>query len=896
MKERTKPKKPLQAGILACLFTLLALAQLGITKGEAAPEQPATLLPSQLQGTPLAQSLLRNGTFNDSANHWAAEALFTAGVFGALKADNQGNVNPDQSLTRRDALLAIAHLAQWMAPIQSQEPQSPPNLPRITWSDRLIQQAKDQALFDPLSNAYNAAVEDPYWEEAVTRQEMALWTVKALAIPPIYPPEQAQIYNFRDWPEVATDSIPYIEAALQEEIIRGTFQNGLGSLHPNRPMTRAEGATIVQNSIAKAAALQGRAPFIASVFETERIGAGPGAPAERQIYLVGPAGEAITLKVQGSQPGASQGTNVALWKNGPTLTVALERGDQVELYPLRYPTAETPAEPMPIFFGRVLTNTTTMEGLLMGYEAPENNNQGNGQGRLFYQDLSGQLRQAYIAPAYRLDVNGLPQPLKNIPNGTFITGQAVGDRIIHLQAELMMPQGIAGAVPEHSLTQQGRVRHLTEQGIHIVDNQGRELYYPFSPALQVRQGQQILSRSDIGMGDPVTLRMSEYGSLEVTRLDIAETNRLIAGVYIGTLAFINPVTEVATISSVTRLAGSPTAPSTNPANPDRITVQLRNIQDFSIQGRPVAKQDFLQGARGQQVIFSAEERFGQLEANRFVVLQGQGRTVHDRITIVSPHDGTVSLHHNQIDLTADSTTIVLRNGRLVDLHDLEIGDAVMAYMDEKATSSRAALLVVERDFVQVVASNDGPVQGTIKRINNDSSIELVLYSRYRNNSWEPYQQGNRTITIKANRNSLIQDFRSNLTERTIPLSEFMILGTDGEYNHNHIYAYIQDGHIVTLNLYAPAPYTTQNPPERTSLARIDNIDRAAGTIRISSIRDWSDEDRRWTTNPDSLTLRAQRAIVIENKTRSHFDRLNSGMEIMVIRHPSRQEAYYILIP
>ncbi|MCW2277462.1 hypothetical protein [Heliophilum fasciatum] len=916
---------------------LALLAMIG-TGWPVAPVDAATTLPTTIYSVPYYRSLIGNGIFPDAQSHWAAEALATAGVHGWLRADGNGQIHPDSTLNNRDALLAIASLAGWMPEVQTPQAQAAPagsHDPWSVWGQQVVTIAAQKGIL-PQGTTVAPIGSGPgsrglQLDAPVSREQLTVWLSKAIPLQPIYGLSQAHSYQFADWNQLTPDNVPWIEAALQQNLLNGRIgEDGAYRILPAGTITRAEAATLLSRALRPMLELQKRPVIEGIVTDIESVDLGTGTPNKQRVHLIGPLGEKTSLELAGPSPRNPFGQNLAVWKKRLVDGYAFEVGDAVELYPLapwgdnaappviNPDAAVTPgsaadiqkqqssdpninpntneaqmtgttasetangtttagatgigtatAVPVQIYFARVLPPNPPMEGILMQYDAEKR--------QLVLQDSFGSLRQARVSPAAVAWVDGVAQPFKNIPNGTYIRAQSAGDTITAISAELPVPE--PGAIPAESIISEGSVLEVQSNAIRVADSQGREGYYPFASDIIVRKGNQLASLNDIEVGDPVSLRFSDYRAQLVSAIEIPVYNRRVEAVYRGTISALNPVTQTATVRAVQRFDGGDWI---SPFN--QMQVRLHPLETVALEGRVMAKKDFMRYGKGQEVLFSAANRFDGVEASRLTTIQGRPQIFNDTIDNVNVLGGSVRLFREGSTMSIDNNTIVLRNGRLGDIRTLKNGDAVWVLADVTRTGYRIAFLNIDTDLVGNNADDNGLLQGDIFEIDEKGQVKIAFYSRFRNNGWERASGSNQTMTVRPVPDTMILDFRgvtNNLPE--VPISEFLRLGPSGFYDQAHVYTYIQDGRPIAMTLFPAGTSTDTAPTERTTLGRIASIDPIAKTITFQQVRDWTDFQGRWQPNPIRLTVLADKTMIIDHKKQISFTDLRVGDTCMVIR-------------
>ncbi|MTV49597.1 hypothetical protein GJ688_11475 [Heliobacillus mobilis] len=925
--------------ISALCITALTWAS---TCGLAVQPGLAAALPNELQGVPYYRELIQNGTFNDTGYHWAAEALYIAGVNGLLKADASGNANPDAPLSKKDALLGIAQMSGWMPQIQSGgQGRIPANMdPWTYYGQQVLTVAAGKGLFGSSTGAGGAVRPRPItgnWDDPATREEMILWTSRALQLPSTVNGSQTGVYNYQDWNQLAPDSVPWIEAALQQGLISASNGNGRPALRPKDKITRAEGAVILTRALPKALILQARPIMTANVYDIDEIGEGPGNAAQRRIHLVSagaPQGQKSTLFLQGPSQDNPSGQSIALWKDGPADGNALQPGDQIELYPVAGTGTSSQAArsgssdalnapykvPAPdasgfgsttiVYFAKVLPTGVPVEGTLLNYDP--------NSGRVLLQDSWGNQRQATVIPGARIFINGVEHTLADVPNGTFLRGSLSGNTLSSLSTELSVAQ--PGAIPTGSNTLTGRVKSIDANGLRLLTSTGQEQYYPFAPGLQVYEGRQIARPVDIKIGDPVTLHMDDFRGLQIARVDLPTVNRLNEGIYRGTVDFINPVTRIATLHKAYKF---------NTGNweslPGQLQVRLDSSTAVSVNGSPTTGDDFIRYGTGQDILFSASQDLAMsgrpsgvytnfdtddtttdykspgtslgLKASRLSVIQGSGERLNDKIEKIDLPGRTVRMSDDGSTFAFDGATIVIRNGRLVDPAELQSGDPVIAYTDASRYGYRASLIVVDKDLLPSGSSLNslasGLVQGDLREVSTDRKVKLALYSQYRNNSWSSFDDG--TTTFKVDYDTVVYDVRGASLE-TIPIADFMSEGPADLYDGSYVYAFIEDNRALAVVLSNDAPATNHPPQDSTILARVKSITQGtqSNIIVFDQIRQWSDRRETWVSDPTTNSLNVDNSVFIKNDKLIDIDGLRVGDTCLVIRDGDNEQARFII--
>lgn len=208
-----------------------------------------------------AQVVLNNLDYYDVRNSgtWATEAIYETGALDVIKGYGDKRFGRTDIVTKEQAIAIAYRVAGREADAQkaAEELDNARNRDEkkknalSMWSDGYLKLAADDGLLskEDLADAFNPdpSTLDPssfYRGAPAERQEMGFWLAKALKLEPAY--NQQELFNsYRDWKESDPVKIPYLEAALKNNIMNG---DGNGRFNPRQSLTREQAAQIVKNA------------------------------------------------------------------------------------------------------------------------------------------------------------------------------------------------------------------------------------------------------------------------------------------------------------------------------------------------------------------------------------------------------------------------------------------------------------------------------------------------------------------------------------------------------------------------------------------------------------------------------------------------------------------------
>lgn len=203
-------------------------------------------------------STIRKISFMDMAykpvDHWSKDAVYTVAALSIMNGSD-GNFNPDDNLTRAEALAMIFRAAGlentakgYNEVVRKQKLENPEKFNDVCdWADGYLRLAVDYKLIS--TEDYTAAMAYDYSkasfrkDEPATKGEVALWMVSVFQLE--LSTKENYVTEFNDVPAEPSYSRLYYETAIKNGILKGDGTNlGVSNL-----VTREEAAQMFLNSV-----------------------------------------------------------------------------------------------------------------------------------------------------------------------------------------------------------------------------------------------------------------------------------------------------------------------------------------------------------------------------------------------------------------------------------------------------------------------------------------------------------------------------------------------------------------------------------------------------------------------------------------------------------------------
>lgn len=184
------------------------------------------------------------GYLSDLWGHWSAGFVTTLEVRGIVNGDDRGLFAPDAPLTRAQLakMLTVALGYEAEAEGLRQLPSRFRDVPAWHWARGYVELVAELGLAAGYPGGFFAP------DEPVSRAEFALIAVRAAGLADRAPMEADQPTGYADDALIPGWARGAVRAARAEGLLYGTPD---GRFHPDRPVTRAEGATLVYRLMAR---------------------------------------------------------------------------------------------------------------------------------------------------------------------------------------------------------------------------------------------------------------------------------------------------------------------------------------------------------------------------------------------------------------------------------------------------------------------------------------------------------------------------------------------------------------------------------------------------------------------------------------------------------------------
>lgn len=799
------------------------------------------MMPLQLQGedavytgVPEGTALIRNASYTDIKGNPNADNIMKMSIYSLVREYGSSQYKPGQAAGRQDALASLVRvigkqedavkkgeqlrlldsklssvdaylrghieIAKSSGIIKNGEIAAMSALTKAetdaiksevnklkTWKtttaqyNQLIKQRTDQRSFD---KAFKAPVK---------REEAALWIARAMGLQPVKGEDTKAVFNYRDWRDIKTENIPYIEAVLSKGLMKGTAAGFL----PAGTITRGEWAAVISTVAAASTDKLGYTTGYGKVIDV-RVAKDIGAIQNQtatEITVQTPSSGIINIKVR-KKAGLTATPQEALpvIKNGQVGSEALlAEGDIVEYtvtknkealllyvsalkevngtfigydykqnlaqiadksgnsYSLKVmPDSVILAQKEPVDIGQVSGNIPAKaiyaNGILksMDLEIPTEKVKNDETAvKILYADTLGKIVKV-LDERDNVQYLNLADDAVVYINGERQGTDAIGfdqDAVLKVADGKVLEVRIYSDVPveEESFTREttGRIRSVTSGGIMFAADEDPEkslMYKTDGSTIVVKDGKTV-DLTKLRQGDRAKIYVNNLQDQYVTRLEVQGEGALIDKVYKGDIKEVLTSTGEVILSNVYSYGYYDWVKKDG-----YIKFKLSDEADL-YSGNTKLDINKLKDNIGKSLYAVSHKDYGDEELTKAVLKEGYEDTLSKNISYIKWTAKQMALSDGRTVGFKDGT-IVIRDGRLLDTLDLAKDENAFIIQNKQQDGTSSASVISLDSFNGF--SNFRIVKGYLHNMGEDyytveNSYELA------NNEWQ--EEGETTFQL-----------------------------------------------------------------------------------------------------------------------------------------------------
>ena len=797
--------------------------------------------------------LRANMDFTDIRNHWARPYILNMAAQSVVRGYGSSRFSPEAFLSRQEAVALMLRIMGREDQVQRR-------------ADAGGTMPAGSGIFDSWAREYIAMAEElgmvgigegGDWSANATRQEVAVWFARALGLDPVYGADQQYIYNLHDWQGIGPANLPYIEAVLNENIMRGDDR---GYFRPASGIRRSEMAVMLDRAADRFYDRRGLESYSGMVLAK---GTSDGVPAFA-IQNDDGSISAVTLV---------QGSDFPVSRNGVLgLGQSLQVGDRVDyicdaegvLY------AAVPDD------GAVQTGPAAAKGYIRSVSLDD--------GRLSITDYDGNVHTyRYSSPG--VTINQRPAGLHDLKFGQEVELILTGGLVTAVSSVSHIEQ--PGYIPPAGRVRYGRVVQAGGEGILLeLDSGGRQEIALTPDTIVTKEGSNVYI-SSIRTGDRVQVYMDTVDSFTASRINIEGMQQLVSDVYRGTVESVRPSGGTLVLKGASAFVNGEWQERER-----LITFELGPETEIYYGGRRVTPEEIQGSFLDLEGYVAVSSNFSSPRAVKVVLKRGAEQRYGGRIIDISWGTGELELKDKN-NINIGDFSIVLSKGRLVDMAVLDEDHTITVVADRYGGRNNAVLVMLE----DAVTTGEVIYAGRLNEIRT-RQFDINYYTCLQDNEWDSISRRTRDLTFDYDRDTYIID-ASGSRAAVIDADDFF----QGDYaddvtrpSGRDYYAYvIADGdraravRITEGGITRGGSGMENDDLEelRVTTGEIRDIDTLHNVITLSKSGNWSSFYQEWIPADADTYVNCAGALIFRNGRPISARDLKNGENVYVIRDDNR---------
>lgn len=786
-----------------------------------------------LYGIREARDILKDTGFKDISRHWAGPQILKCAALRIMDGVSATAFKPQAPITREQVVAVLVRLMGLEE--EARRAPAPPAGAAGTaysgWAYGYIVTAGNHRWIDARD------VTGVAWTEPAARQELAAWAAKALGLAPVYGGPDRVLAGYKDADEIDDAMLPYVAAVIPEGIMAGTAQ---GFFSPKANLTRGEMAAVAARILPRA--------FKARGIETVE-GTIMGATARQTAN--GPETVYRLKKIDGSLLEIVTGndTDLLVLKHG-TLggTAAISPGMRVML------TVDRAGN---VLLVEALDSAKSVPGGTIkhiDYSGPA----------LTVEGYDGKITVYAVDPAARVFVGAEPASFEDLQVGQEVELTTAGGRVVAVSCSFY---GTPGVLPGGERVVAGVINDIDVAGrrLSITGLSGETFEFSIEDYTRLTLNGATASLSALSPGEGASVYTAGPHSQVALRVESYRTKQRVTAVLRGMIERVIPRTGEIMLSRVKReFYGSwvDDAP--------HMTIPLAPGAKVYSNGAAISLEELARTGSDGYIYLAVSSGLGTYEVIKAVTGWGDEATGNGKVEEFDGLTGEIRVGDGYITLNGSS--IVVRNGVLVDSAQLQKGDHVFYIANESDSNKSAAVARVEDPYPAGYEFFSGELDEVLA-----DGFVLSAYSRFDSHEWSSRRSRRSTEEFRMDRGALVLD-TSLAPPGFIDTADFL---DDRNYHHYYgweVYAVVRDGRALGVGLWQDRP-----GPENTSLGIVEAVNAAAGSVTLRALKDWSAYRDKWDHRIGSLEVFMNTALILKDGIIVEVDDLSRGDVLYLIR-------------
>ncbi len=816
--------------------------------------------------------LLKNVQFIDITHHWAQRPITRMSAQSVIKGYGDHQFFPQNKITRQEALALLIRMMGKEGEVQKkvggQFAGSIGNKILDRWAEMYIQQAQEEGIL--------TGGEDVNFKRWATREEIGVWTAKALKLKPVFGIDQQTLFNFKDWKNISVENQGFIEAIAGKKIMQGNDQ---GYFYPQNAMTRSEMAALLNNiseQFYEMRHIKTQHGQVVAIQDNESLESGHKIR-EKRIVVNNRDGTLTNIYLTYDTTKGT-GNDLIVFKNNVVSdSTLLVNGDEMEY---------------------LLYNGQVIYGEVVGKELGSNPSSQQVSGTINEVDiLNGKISIVYdehktltykVIPQALVTLNLKVAQLQDLQYGQGVTLNIKNGWVTSIEGETFMDD--PGYIPENGKVRIGKVKYLKKDTLTVEYEDKTNDTFTVAQDTRILKGGQNISFLNLKEGDQVKLYFSNIYTTEIDKIQVEGEQQLIKNVYKGKIANVHPSGRTITLTDLDILENS----KWKKGEKSSITLNWDMRGEIYSDGQRINLNTLKKDYGNAELLVAVEDDYGKYKGIRAVVKCGNAKEYSDRIRDINWAAQRFELD-NRKNIAYNEGTIVIKNSRLVSTDNIDKDLSAYVVVDHYGSTPTSLLVDIGADSQNIF---DHIYVGQLKVIRT-GNFDIRYYSEHKNNEWKRVSsRSSKTITLDYDQDTYIMD-RTHGREVIDPYDFFH--GNYSREDGEDYFAFIvadQEKRTIALSLRQDELLKENRVSDDDDIediikttvltqGTIEEVDLAREKITLKNTYEWSPYYEEWRANRSNQYIDLEEALLLKNNESIDIDAIQKGDKVSIMRYNER---------
>jgi hypothetical protein len=493
------------------------------------------------------------------------------------------------------------------------------------------------------------------------------------------------------------------------------------------------------------------------------------------------------------------------------------------------------------------------------------------------EEYDGTIHLLPLAPKAVLTIDGILVTLKDFKPGMEVYGELQGRRLSTLES---FSTENPGYILPGTKVRTGIVRGIDRDQIQIQTPFGSNETYFTSPATVALKRGVNISLSSLYEGDRVRLYFDEMDTRFISRMEIEGDSILVKDLLRGKLTVSSQLENQIVLEDVEKIQNGKweLVQST-------MSIPYTTDLPLYVGGQKISYQN-LKYYKGKTVYMAVKDFFGKSRAEKMIVKGQYQSDFSDKIEDVNWYTQALELGNHK-NLTFHEGTIIVKNGRLVDMYSINAQADAYVVADGRGSQLTADVIYLYNEDIN--NSNIGQYGVYAGRLDVilQNNVTLKNFFILNQNDWESFS-GEKELYY--DNDTFVYDLESQQAvspkefyAKDYAVDETTDYAKDKGLKDWYGYVYTDGDRICGIVVQKSMDSLLRQRTTNGVVERVEEDTLLGWTVHVRDGKDWSSRRKEWMAKNSTFKVNLEKAMIIKNDSIIQPYELKPGDRLYMVR-------------